>query len=179
MLKKLRELQKTRAMAALYSNASDTQKFMFGWVLRADEDWTAVLLAHPNGDFDGVVCLPTSHLYRVDEGGRYGEKMRRLLKFDPARFSVKLEGENLAAATLELARDTGKIVSLELEESGLNDVTGFVESADGNACAIRQVDEYGFPDGTSTVALDSVTQISCDTEDEQRILRLYQAIQSK
>lgn len=179
MLKKLRELQMSRALASLYGNASDTQKFMYGRVLRADEDWTALLLVHPNGNYDGIVCLSTDRVYRVETGGRYGEKMRRLLQFDPVQMNVALEGGDPVAATLALARDTGKIVSLELEDSGLDDVSGFVDSMSGWFCTIRSVNEYGEPEGTSTVALNSVTRVACDTEDEQRLLRLYNAIQSE
>ena len=74
---------------------------------------------------------------------------------------------------LLLAKDKNWIVSIELLDSGYDDVVGFVEIVSNDLCEINQIDSYGYYDGVSSIKLCEITQISCNSTDEQLLLKLW------
>lgn len=65
------------------------------------------------------------------------------------------------------------MVALEVQYSGIDDITGFVETLENGLCTIKELDAFGQVQGTAYVETDRITQISCDSQNEQRILWLY------
>ena len=61
----------------------------------------------------------------------------------------------------------------ELMSSGYDDITGFADSAKGNRFIIKQIDRYGNYDGTAYANKSDVTQVSCNSENEIYLLKLY------
>ena len=64
-------------------------------------------------------------------------------------------------------------MSIELRDSGIVDVVGFIENVADEVCQIHVVDEYGYDDGCTFVDMSSISQIALGSEDEQRIMKLY------
>ena len=88
-------------------------------------------------------------------------------------FSYSFTQEDIKDALLSIALKTKEIVSIELANSGFNDVVGFVEEKNDGYSKIRQIDEYGFEDGYSYIRVNDITQISYSSQDEKRILKLW------
>ena len=161
----------------LYSNPDETDRFVFGRVLAADEDFAAILMASPYGHYDGVLIKPCEYFYRIDEDGSYTERMIRLIDFDIDSIPAwNFTDDGVLRQGLEFARCNNKIVSCELLHSGYDDVCGFIEAFDDDICIVKLVDADGNDDGTAHFGISDVTQLSIDSEDEQRILRLWQAL---
>ena len=172
LLYKAKDLKK---ILMLYSNPNETDKFVFGRVLTIDEDFVSILMASPYGHYDGVLIKPCEDFYRIDEGGSYTERMKRLIDFDIDSIPAQnFTDDGVLRQGLEFARDNNKIVSCELLHSGYDDVCGFIEAFDDDICTVKLVDADGNDDGTAHFGISDVTQLSIDSEDEQRILKLWQ-----
>ena len=91
----------------------------------------------------------------------------------PYKLDVYLaKHNNLIDLFLNMLLKEKIIISIELLDSGIYDIIGFVEEISGNICKIGQVNDDGQSDGVTYIRIQDITQISADSLDERRILRL-------
>lgn len=173
MISKLEELRDENKYISIYMNRNIPANFVYGRVLSVDEDYIVVYLIAPNGKYDGVLVKETCEIFRIEEECQYSERMQKLIdKEECDRFPFVLECHNVVNELIQIAKDTQKIISLELLNSEENDVVGFVENIDGDLCTIKQIDLYGQVDGYSYISMNDITQISYDSEDERILMQL-------
>ena len=180
MLNCLNELLKKEENASIYFNSNSTDNFAFGKILSIDETNVEMYLISPDGDFDGIIVKPIDDIVRIEVGGQYSEKMAMLMKsfsHNPKKYALKKsdQNSNLFTSLLNFASENDLITSIELLNSGYDDVVGFVKSVGDQVCKIEQIDEYGFEDGSSLIRIDDITQLCCESQDERRIARLWQS----
>lgn len=162
---------------SLYTNEMDTTKFMWGKILSVNENQVMIQSISPNGEPDGIQTKLLDSVIRIEICGQYTEKMKKLLRDSTEYNNSVLHkiNENLFEVTLNYALQYNKITSIELLNSGYNDIIGYVTDVNNGVCKINQVDEYGNNDGISYVDIANITRISTDSIDEQRIQRLIQS----
>ena len=158
---------------SIYTNAEQTSKFTFGSILNVNKQCFAMHMFTPGGQDDGILVKPLDHIYRIEQNGQYSEKMKKLMgNYTGIQYQIK-NNKNLMQTVLLLAKDKNWIVSIELLDSGYDDVVGFVEIVSNDLCEINQIDSYGYYDGVSSIKLCEITQISCNSTDEQLLLKLW------
>lgn len=174
MYNTLKPLCNEKRYVAIYDDCNDTSKFKFGVLLCVDDAYFALASITPNGDYDGIVVDETDDVFRVDCCGNYHNKMAKLSRIckDALELPVWEQGE-IIKSLLRFAQKVKRLISFELSDSGIKDISGFVEDISECVCKVHAIDEYGFDDGYSYIDMDSITQITFDSEDEQRIARLY------
>lgn len=165
---------------AVYTNPSDTTKFAFGKLLRIDHDCFALYLISPGGEYDGILVQEISEIQYLEINERYEQKIKALCaRRSMPEVHISSATENVKTDVLLYAKAAGKIVAIEVNFSGLDDLTGFVENVEGNICKIKQVDPFGNEDGIAFADINRISQISCDSLNEQRILYLYEQKQKE
>lgn len=175
MIDVLKELCKNKTLVSLYTGFDETDKFTFGYVSAVDEDWTAIHMISPDGFDDGIHVTRTDMVIRADVGGLYGEKMNKLIDGNPvAVYDFYDEnGENgIMLSALLYAKNEKYIVSLELVDSGIVDITGFIDGIKDGMCRINVIDEYGAADGVSYVPVENITIVTFRSADEKRLEKL-------
>ena len=80
MLRRLQQAIATGEYLMLYMDPDDTGKFCYGRVLAADEDFAALYLIAPDGAYDGLLVKETGSVQRIESGGQYDAKMRKLMQ---------------------------------------------------------------------------------------------------
>lgn len=80
MLRRLQQAMVTGEYLMLYMDPGDTGKFCYGRVLAADEDFAALYLIAPDGAYDGLLVKETGSVQRIESGGQYDAKMRKLMQ---------------------------------------------------------------------------------------------------
>ena len=175
MIDVLKELYRNKTLASLYTGFDETDKFTFGYVSAADKDWTAIHMISPDGFDDGIHVTRTDMVISADIGGLYGEKMNKLIDGNPVAvydFYDK-DGENgIMLSALLYAKNEKYIVSLELVDSGIVDITGFIDGINDGMCRINVIDEYGAADGVSYVPVENITIVTFRSADEKRLEKL-------
>jgi len=175
MLNILMECCKNKKYVAVYTNTSDSSKFIFGRIISVNTNNIAIYMLSPDGYFDGVVVKQIDDVLRVEIDGQYSEKMQKLQSlYNQKPFEYVLDDENIPESLLLIAQQLKQVVAIEIMQSGFDNIVGFVEQIENNLCGIKQIDSYGYEDGISYVRLDEITQISCNSQDESRILKLWE-----
>lgn len=175
MLELLREKYKSSEYLSIYTNSDNTQSFHFGKIISVNKNETAIEMLSPKGEYDGIMVLSTDLIYRIETDGLYSEKMRKLYSLNEPLPSFDIDCKRIKQEILELSMKHKKVVSIELENSGINDVVGIAKSVDNTLCCIKVIDDYGMQDGITYVNFNSITKICFDSQDEQIILELWQA----
>lgn len=163
----LSRLENLDEMVHLYSDASNTTKFSAGYIKALNEK--EILLAHisPYGKYDGYMVKQRKDIYCVETGGKYAVKLEKLHMLENKKHEViNIESLSLFKSLLDFAKEKNKIVSIELLESDLDDIVGYVKWIDNEMAEIKLVDEYGEAEGKSLIYIKDISYIVCDSENE-------------
>lgn len=174
MLKIFSKLYQSKELACFYNDYESTRTFYVGFIIAFNKTEIAIQLISVDGTDDGIIVTNINNIYRIETGGQYIDKVKKLVSFSQIPdFSAVLDDNEIYKSILEFAENTKEIVSIELNSSGFNDVVGFVEDVSKDICRIKQIDEYGFDDGYSYIKIDDITEVSYSRIEEKRLLRLW------
>lgn len=174
MLNVLKKLCKEQKYASIYTDSENSNKFIYGQILAVDMDYIAIGMISPDGISDGIVVQPTGRVIRVEIGGQYDRKMQKLIMFHNSKSDqYAFENGKILESVLRIAQQTKRVVSIEILNSGYDDIAGFVDEIENHFCAVRQIDAYGCEDGVSYVQMSDITQVSYDSVDEKKIMMLW------
>ncbi len=152
----------------IYENPDDTEKCAVGFVAALDGEWIIMRHIHPTGQEDGYTCRRVENIYRVNVDTRYMRALGLLIGQDETR---SFPGENLRLELLQMAQETGMPVQIELMDSGLWNVTGFVEEA-GECVRVHMITDEGDEDGFAVCKLEDVAEIWCGDEQGVKLKKL-------
>lgn len=174
MIKELLKLHSEKSKASIYTNTNEPDKFHYGTVIAVDDKEIAVQMISPDGDDDGVSVMSVDNVFRVEVGGQYAEKMYKLCSGRTIRaYELPKCDDGIFMSALLYALAEKEVVSIELIDSGYNDIVGIPETIDSDECSVRQIDEYGYEDGFSFISVSDITKLSFATDAEKRIMRLW------
>lgn len=174
MLKILFKLCLAKEFASIYTNYQDMSKFHFGCILAVNDKEIAIKLISPDGEDDGICVMNVENVFRVETDGQYLNKMKKLCSNSVVTLcDLSIDNDNILMSVLSIAATDKQIISIELLDSGYNDIVGMVEKIEDGECMVKQIDEYGNEDGYSYISIKDITKISYCTQDEKRIMRLF------
>ncbi len=173
----LSEFRKTGEFIAVYSGSD---KFIFGTVCGIDEEYFALKSYTPNGDNDGYIVKRIDSVTAVEHKSKYIEGLKRIIDAkkllqpkNVVHSSIDFEKESLVETVLEVSSDENKVVSVELEDFETL-IVGNVKSVDDPLCVIKQINEYGEPDGERIFPIEQINSVCIDTTDETKLNLLRQ-----
>lgn len=170
----MRKLQANNQYVSVYHDESNSSTFEFGCILSVDDSFIAMLSLSLDGTYDGIVVFPITEIVRIEVETQYAEKMAKLQGTQASQMWIPaLEGDDLLSSVLKEAKKAEKMLTITLR--GLDDfgILGFIDNVEDDYFSIRQIDDYGKPDGKCYALLEDITAINCDSEAERRIQRLY------
>lgn len=175
MLNILSELYETGKFASFYTNFEKQDCFHFGKIIALNENNAAIQLLDTDGQDDGVMIIDVNNIFRVELDGQYYNKMRKLFSLEEiVDYDFKIEkGDDIIKAVLSHAALNKVIVSIELCESGYNNIVGFVLEINGNECKVLLIDDYGEEDGHTYFSTDCISSIAYSRKEEKIIQLLY------
>lgn len=175
VLKKIREKNE---YVCIHSNVNDTSKFIFGKLIGIDGIFFALSMISLDGKADGIVIKEIDDIQYVEQSTSYIEKMSRLLSYWNEKirtdeiFSPIMDG--ILQWGLDLAKKRKYVVSLEINHSGIIDITGIIIENENELCVLKQIDENGQEDGVCYVSHEEITQLCMNSSDENRVSILFQ-----
>ena len=175
MINILKKLQNEQKFVCIHTDETCPSKFVFGKIIGVDTDNFAISMVSPDGEYDGVLVKQINDIICVEQSISYESKMRKLMKIKGyVDKAFIISNDSILQESLDFAKEAGVIISAELGHSGIDDVTGFVVSANNEICKLIQVNECGEEDGESFISLRNISQICIDSSDEKRLLALFQ-----
>ena len=154
----------------IYSDFNDMNKFDAGKIVRIFEK--EVLLAHylPNGNYDGFKVIAIENIVKIEMNSLYSNKIKLLAQYHNTKHeTINRFEKNGFLTLLRYAKEFGKVVSVEMMDSGRNDIIGFVTRFDEKNCLFDQVDDYGNVDGQAIIDVSDISYLACDGDDENTI----------
>ena len=173
MLKIFKELYTNQTLSCIYANCNDTSKFIFGKIIAIGKQQIAIQMITPDGDDDGISVIFLNNVNRVEINSQYVRKMEKLYfpKTAP-NYDLQINNDNVIMGVLIFAFKQNEIVSIELIDSGYNDIMGIIEEIDDIECKVQQYDEYGNKDGVVYFLISDISKVSVLTQSEKRVKRL-------
>ncbi len=166
----LEKCMKQAEIASIYTNENYTEKFFAGYVAACNDEYVLIEHFTPNGLYDGYILIRTDALYRVDFGGKYGEKIGELArKKNQMHQPIEIENEDILFSILKFAKEKNGMVCLEFEDT---QVTGLIRDYSDANVELQVYDDYGDEDGITISRLDEIGLIAVDSSDEQDIAML-------
>ena len=164
----LQDCIRTQKVASLYFDKENPFSHLTGRILQIRQN--EVLIAHisMHGCYDGYILKRIDDLYRVDVDGLYSIKGQ-----SHPPISIDASDRSLLQTLLNFAKQARLIVTFEFADECLS---GFVESVRHETVDLRIVDEYGVICGLAQLLASEVSTVSVDTDDEQDIRLLVDAI---
>ena len=154
----------------------DSEKFLYGKIIVFNETEVAIYLISPVGKYDGLVIVKTDSITRIEYGGPYDERMRKLIDDKELNaFNHTLSNNSICEQILGLSARTQSIVSVEILDSGCDDITGIVETIEDDCVCIKIVDVYGNYAGNAWAIIEDITQISFSGGKENAIGHLMKS----
>lgn len=158
--------KESRKLVGVYSDRRDPTKFDVGIVIALDDNHFILSSVSTYGKLNGLLLYEVESVLRVDEDSIYLKKIAALMRYNNEKQEAFTADRYLPYSLLEHCRANSRIVSVDLLEGTTPFITGYVDELDVESCSIRQISEFGKPDGTASILLADVTCISCCSEYE-------------
>lgn len=154
----------------IYSDNTSTDKFSAGYVIAVSSDDVVIAHITPNGMYDGFMLKKIEDIYRIDVDGKYETVLQKLYT-EQSQFHKEFNAEynNLTKSFLYFAAINKYVVTIELFDSGLEDVQGFIDNINEETVNIRKLNSYGEYEGNSIIFINDITFITCDSDNEHTL----------
>ena len=169
----LEKCKEKHILTSFYSDRDDTDSFSVGYIQGISDKYVLTESISKYGNYDGFDLRLLNRIFSAEWGGLYEKKLEYLYGIkDKPKAAPKLE-KDLCAALLKYAKETEAIVIVELFDSGLEDIQGFVEDFSREKVYIKCIDDFGREDGRTVFATENITGLSCDSEKCRTVKLLY------
>lgn len=173
MIKTIGKCLENKKVTSFYFDKEDNSRHLTGYVHCYNE--YELLIAHitPRGEYDGYIWNKMEDLYRVDYDGEYEKKIERLYEIKKQHHpAVNGDEDDIMESLLKFACENNYLVSVWLQD---DEVTGFVEEYDDVIC-LKVINDNGIENGTAVIDVNEVVRVVCDTDDEQDLKILNEAV---
>lgn len=165
-------------LCSVFTN--DAEKYMAGYLLDSDGEYMLMELLNPYGYSDGLCCQRIESVTKVETDTLYNEDLELLAGYRRQTRRQKIERQgNVLDAFLTEALHGKKLCTVELYDSGCDDVIGFLTEIDGEELVFAMLDEHGNPDGKTVFERSSISSIKFESEDEEKIVALFRVKSAK
>ena len=173
MKKILNQVQQTKALCSLFTDETDIDKFQVVKISCFNQDYIFAVSYDQYGKIDGNECISLKKLIKIETNSKYLQALNILDEYNNNPMA-KIEFTSLNEM-LDYAKRQNKVCEIELCNSGLQDVVGFICEITRENLTVQSVDEYGEQDGEATLLLSDITTLSFGSNDTEKIEILYRA----
>ncbi len=167
-----------KKLISVYTDISNSNNFAVGYLVALSS--SHILLAHisPGGKYDGYIIKKLEDIYLVEVETQYLKCIEKLYFLqNQSHFDInylqEMVTEDIVETLLDFAMQRKLVVTIQLVNSGYDDLRGLIQSMDEEKIAFRELNEFGEEAGIAYFNIQDVTFIACDTEDEHKIRLLY------
>jgi len=147
-------------------DSGDPESFVIGRLVYFDRDWILMQDLSPAGRWNGLALYMRSDIVAVNQFTKYIQRILTLVECRNEREPiVPFLSDNPLISLLHYAKNSKRIVGLELHASGYRDVNGTIDKLVHNTLYMNQIDEFGHADGKTYLSVDAITRCFLDDEE--------------
>lgn len=166
-------------LIAVYHENSKPDTFDLGTVLCVGDDFVLMQLLSLDGCYDGIAVFSIAEVVRIEVDTQYAAKLNTLmgcLRREVQGWQPAADECNLLESVLLEIKRTKRLATVMLCSSD-ESVLGTIEEFGSNWLSVRQIDDYGRPDGICYFQTADIASLYCNSAAEQRIECLIVASQ--
>ena len=146
----------------------DPESFVVGRLAYFDHDWFLMQDISTAGRWNGLALYMMCDIVSVKKFTDYVHRIESLIECrNELEPFIPPISENPLMSLLLYAKDSNRIIGLELHASGYRDVNGIIDSMSKSTLCINQIDEFGRADGKSYLSIDAITRCYLDDEESK------------
>lgn len=173
MMDKLKTYCKELSLCEIYSNPDDTNKFCVGYVLAVDDNNCVVQTIDRYGAYDGVSCLFNEDIIQIRTDTKYLSAMLKLARYKGNNTIKDVSYDRLFRDILFDIKENVRICEIELCDSKLCDIMGYIRDFNDDNIKILCVDDFGENDGETIIDINTISHVSYDSIDTIRLEILH------
>lgn len=159
----------------IHMDAGDPESFIVGELIGIWEDENILVkLISTNGRWDGFCLIWMNDIVRVDIETQYINKLKRLLVGQQKEEAEPVLQDSGVETIVSFALKYNKAVGIELLQSGLRDIIGFIEKYEDDLLQVFQLDEMGREDGKTVIEKEVITRMFCADSELQSLKLLWE-----
>lgn len=149
-------------------DTGDPESFVVGRLIYVDSKWFLMQDISPEGRWNGLALYMQDDIVTIETHSNYLQRIKALVGYRKENMAeIPYQTGDPLMSLLFYARDSVKLVGLELIKSGYRDVNGFIDWLDNQTLCINQLDEFGQPDGKSFLSVGAITRCFVDDEESK------------
>lgn len=172
MQRTLLSAQIRKQVICVYFDREQPTLFSVGYVVDISDSCIIMAEIGKYGFYSGYSLIQLNQIFRIELSSEYAQRLEKLYSIRQqhhVRFNLC---KNPMESLLLFAKSENKIVTIELESSGFDDVQGFVTAIENEFIIIDQMTDNGESEGESVILTNSISHISCDSDKERAIYLL-------
>lgn len=171
MIDELKKVRNSKTLCEIYANEYDTDKFIVGYVAGLDDEFCLIPNFDYYGRYDGVICLATDEIYRIQTNTRYLKAIEKLIANKNCITEQNFPSIDILNSVIDCLKENKRVCQIELLDCDVVNLSGIVEAFDRQNGTIKLdcVDDYGTSDGECTIDVQAINLISYNSSDTKRI----------
>ncbi|TCS92077.1 hypothetical protein [Hazenella coriacea] len=166
-------------MVSVYSNRYQPEKSSVGFIDSLTTEQFVMKHVTPEGISDGYIIRRIEDVFRVDVSGEYERRLELLYSIQKQQHEdfikiLAMQNLNLFKESLSIAQKKNLVVTICVDETeNQDDIIGFVKDVCAKEITISRITYSGLEDGESTVFIEDVIKMNCDTTGEKTFKLLF------
>lgn len=172
MNNKIKNILKTKELCEIYTNVANTDKFNVINIIALDQQYYIAESFDQYGKNDGFLCALVQNIIKLQTKTKYLNNINKLIIYNQQNSYNSLEfKDNLLFNFINMIKDNHRICTIELCDSDLNDIIGYIINIDNNYKNIEMIiiNYNGEEDGDAIVDISMISYISFDSLDDKKI----------
>ena len=153
-----------KGLICIYTNQENTDKFIVGSIEFCNDEKVLVHCYDPDGHDDGYIAFYISSIFLVEINNAYIHDMSKKIKRESSEV-LKKQTSDVFLTLLNYAYENHRIVSIQLFNSGFDDIVGYVLSIDDEAAQFDYINEDGEINGQSICRLSAITSVELKSKE--------------
>ena len=166
MLECLEKCYIEQEIVSLYCDPNNKEAHLTGRIYAYNDREIIVEHISPDGYYDGFILIQFDKLYRIDFGGKYEKRIKKLYHYRNQKHPHFEVIESLYCSLVAFAKKNDLVISIELDNVICS---GVVIKYDLDLIWLRLVDDDGVSNGETVIRIDEIDSFAVDTDTEQNI----------
>lgn len=166
----LEKAQKNKIVVSIHTEKENWSRCSVGYVDVITDHYVRLQSLSEYGENNGFEIRALSEIFKVEWGGKYEEKIKKLSEGKGDILSEVLmdkpSSEDLIKDTLKQAYNKTVIVVIFGNDTQ-DSLVGYITEIKGNLVEIKLINEFGELDGFAAINIDEILHIDFNTKSEQ------------
>lgn len=162
---------KNKELCEIYSDISNNDKFMVGYIIAYDEQFLIITQIDQYGKYDGFACILMRDVIRIQVKTSYLARILKLIQYQNTNLKTMSFENCILDNIIEFVKKNSRVCLIELCNSAVVDIIGYIKEYNPkeNKAIVLLIDDDGKIDGESEIDCGYLSSLIYDSKDAKKI----------